>query len=203
MNSTDIAKKVILSILVAAVVFGLGYFAGSRWGIGGSSSAEVASLQAQIEKAKKFFPPSAPTSVLGGTVLEVGNGTLVINVSSTNPFGDTSSMRTVAVSSATAIEKQTPKSPAEFQKEVTALQKIPFRNTTGTPPLPPLPYSIDKLMLSDLRVGDLVTVESTGDISASANFAATRILSIVQSTSTLPGSLPPPMSAASTTPVNR
>lgn len=148
------------------------------------STSKGGSYQDGYNAAKKkiddahVFPP-APTSAtsLSGTVKSVGTGSLVMDVviSSPNPLEELSvpMERTVTLASAAKIQKESPKTPDEFQKEMDAYQKAAAAG--GAPAAPPSTMKLVPISLQDLKAGDAVTVTADHDILREAAFSATEI----------------------------
>lgn len=68
---------------------------------------------------------------------------------------------------ATTIAKES----ADFYKNI---QKIQTQNSP-TPPRPPEPFSLEKIVLGDIHIGDVLTAYSGEDISELMTFTATKI----------------------------
>jgi len=203
-------KKVVMLVVVAVVAFGLGVLVGTQYGGGtSSSSTEVAKLQAQIEKAKQFFPTMPDVRSLTGTVTAVNSNVVTMSVTGNmNPFDDSPTVREVVVTDATVIETQSAKDPAVFQKEVAAYQaevaKAAGKGTApaaiGTPP--PSPFETKKIAVGDLQEKDAITVTAAENIKTAARFNAA---SIRVQAAAAPGAAgtpagAPPISAPATTP---
>ncbi len=161
-------------ILILAAGTG-GYFYGSKLGyVAGqkSSEAEINNLKSTL--ATYFLPPPEEVFSLSGTVKEVGNNFIKIEIASFSQYppppgaSAPTEMRTVRVGAETAI--------AEFTFD---------RNE---PPVPTgegvLPQEVPgkKIKLSDLKVGDQVTVEAAENIKNKMEFTATKIQKIPTAT---------------------
>lgn len=165
-------NKLVITIIVCLVVgFGLGFF------IGWQSTNGV--LVAQLEKAKKFFPTTADVRSINGTINKIQINIVTIDVSqSGNPFEDLPTTRQVTVVEKTVIVMQQQKDSAVYNQEYKLYLSALKRAATTTLSLPQ-PYEEKIIKLSDLKVGDTISVEASENIKTSASFTATKI--IVQS----------------------
>lgn len=174
---------VILSVVLALVVGGTaGYYgAGYKYG-------------AQIEKAKKAFPTMPSMQSVYGTVKSVSGNTLTVQTPpSANPFEDLPTVRTVTVTSTTKIEKSEQRDPKIFQEEMTAyqtaMQKIKPGQALEDTPIPPMMFVQKSISLSDIKEGDMVSVDAGKDVKTATSFEAVGV--VVTSLPAGVGTLPP------------
>jgi hypothetical protein len=131
----------------------------------GESNAEKAYKQGYEDARKKFqdvYPNVTEASYqVSGKVLSVNKNSFTIlqeNLA-TNPYvDDVSDTRTILLTVSSTITTTTNKDDATFQKELQAFMKNP---QSGTPPMPTVTHT---LKLSDLNIGDRVTVSSLVDV---------------------------------------
>lgn len=174
-------KTIIISIIAVSIGLCAGYFLGYLNG----GSAIKASYASKIAAVNKFFPqiPNEVTSISGK--IEKINGqtiTITANPISQNPFIDISfpQTRVVNVTSATQLTRIVPKDPATFQKEMTAFQNAiqEPRSATGTSQKslnPPSSFVENNIKLSDIKIGNIVSITAASNILSVSNFSATKI----------------------------
>jgi hypothetical protein len=118
---------------------------------------------------------------LSGQVTAINGTTLTLKTAplTQNPFaGSFPLVREVTVTSATKITGVSQQSQAEFQTEQQAFEKkmTGARPTPGMilsmPPMPPTPTD---LTLSDISIGNTVTVTADSNIVSSPSFTATAV----------------------------
>lgn len=160
------------SIIIGLVIgLALGYI----WGMTGTAS----SYSSKIAAVNKLFPVPTQTMAVSGRVKEVSASSIVlegVSVSS-NPFaGDFPTTRTATITSETKIVKSEQKDPTTMQAEFAAFQKAMQNNKAGAPlATPPNPFSQKVIQLSDIKVGDIVTVTAANDILSASSFTATQV----------------------------
>jgi hypothetical protein len=176
-------KIFVLALIVLS--FALGYLLG----LGGSAQvlvdkyeSEIATLQSQIERAKKFFPSSPEIRVLSGAIQEIKNNTIFLKSgASLNPFEELPEVREVIVTENTKIIRQKPKDSELLQKETADYQKAFEKaqkesSATTIFPTPPMPFTEEEIKIADLKVGDQITVEANENIKTKTSFEASRII---------------------------
>ena len=198
---------IVIAIIIAAVVgCVLGYAVG--YSRGGNDVA--ASYAPKIAAVSKLFRPIMQTSYLTGRVDTISGDTVTVDANpiTMNPFaeGNFPVVRTVTVTDATVITRTEQKDPAVFQEEVEAFQKMmqggsvpPGIAATGTAHTaiatnPPTMFSETTTTLSDIKVGDTITITAASDISSATSFSATKI-QIMPVTSTANPAIPLPSTA--------
>lgn len=162
---------------------------------GGVVGYTVAGLQysAQLEKAKKFFPVMSEMRSVSGTVTKVsGNVVTISTPPSNNPFEDVPTTRDVVVTAATKVIKNVQKDQKVYQEEMTAYQAALQKAQKAAPaagpaagaspasaavafPVPPMPFDEKELKVSDIKTGDMISVEAAQNIKTQTRFEATRI----------------------------
>ena len=180
-----------ISMVHASVilVLVLGMFAGFMAGVfyekknsreaPGSQNNQLAQLQSQLDKAKKYFPSIPDTKSLIGTVKQIKGGIITIEtLQPPNPFEELPTSREVAVTASTKIVRQEQKSPQDYGKEMAEFQKKIQQNANGSIPsaVPPVPFVEKPLGLADIKINDQIIVESDKNIKADVKFEATRIV---------------------------
>lgn len=168
-------KEIAIVSIVVAVIVGLagGYF----WGYAKGGAAVMASYAGKIDQLKNLLPVPTTLNSLSGKVTAVSGMTLTLAAASItpNPFADAfPAIREVTAISSTTITRATQTNPLEFQKEVQA-----YTSQIGKPGSPavaaPSPVSQTVISLSDIKVGDTVTVTAGSNILDAASFTATTI----------------------------
>jgi hypothetical protein len=83
----------------------------------------------------------------------------------------------VTVNQTTIIERVTRKDRIVFSKELDAFgeKQAQGAQSTSTPLTPPEPFTLEKITLSDIKVGDSIVASSAEDISKLSTFTATTI----------------------------
>jgi hypothetical protein len=186
-------KKTIIALGVVGVLI-VGLAGGYFWGYARGGAAITASYATKIAAVNKLFP--TPTSIfsLTGTVQSVNGSVVTISVAPLllNPFADTSfpTTREITIAASTTITQMTQKDPAAYQQEVQAYMKQTATHTTTTTTTAlagPLPYTETNIDVSDIKVGDTVTVGASSNIMSAASFTATTIQDQMQT------QVPPPV----------
>jgi len=129
-----------------------------------------------------LVPPTEVHRVLG-TVEKVSDQEITLKdfrkISSiVAPASDQSARMFITVNQSTRIERFVYKDVAILNAELNAfyknIQKIQTQNPSA-PPTPPEPFTFEKVALSDIKIGDHVTVSFAEDIANLATFTATKI----------------------------
>ena len=176
-------EKICISISIFLVMgIFLGFVVGSLYNKKSAeknSLEENAKLMSKLEKVKKYFPSVSEMKSVYGTVKDInGNVSKIETGESSNPFEELPTIREVTVTHSTKIVKQEQKSPAEFQKEMEAFQKKMQQNLNGTisDAVPPATFTEKEIKASDIKVNDMITVESSTNIKTSAEIEAAKII---------------------------
>lgn len=147
------------------------------------------SYQAQLERAKQFFPTMSDVRSLSGKVKSIGGNVVTVEIAPlANPFEEWPTLREVVVGKDTKIVKSGLKDPKEFAKEQEEYQRAiaqsqrqsnpaaaPGAQPPAVLPTPPLPFTEKEIAFKDLKVGDQVMVEAKDNIKLVSRFEATRI----------------------------
>ncbi len=169
------SKKSLYIVVALIAGLGIGFIGGRGAESGMLASGQEQKLRAQIEQAKKFFPPT-PSDVrtLSGIVKEIRGSTIVMDVSPANPFDESPRSRNVTLASGAKIVRTEQKDPAAYQREIADFQKaIQSRNKAGTAPVSlPNPFRETPAQLSDIRVGGQISVTSGENIRDKESFTA-------------------------------
>jgi hypothetical protein len=174
----------IVTAIIAALIGGLvGFFIAGNSAVPGG---RVAELEAQIERAKRFFPAIPEIRSVSGTVRDVSGSTITIDAdASPNPFEEWPTTRTITVGEKTRIIVQAQKDPATYQREFEAYRKQIERRTpaqSGTPadaatnlPTPPMPFEEREIQIDEIELGSRISAEAAENIKTAARFEATLI----------------------------
>jgi len=120
--------------------------------------------------------PSEETRSFNGTIVSVGDGSLVVRQTSldTNPrVDDVPDERTVIVTSSTKVVRQTDKDSVDLEKELKA-----YDAAVKTDPEIPMPDAVvsTDMKLSDIPVDARVTVYADEDVRLLEQVVATRVV---------------------------
>lgn len=180
--------------VIALVIGAVAGFAFGRGGIVGPSP-EVTKLRAQVEEAKKLFPP-LPEDIrsVSGTVKEISGDLISIETFSANPFDETPRMRSITADSGTEITRNQPKDSAAYQRELDQYQKSFQSAKPGSNlPVPPNPFREVSIDISDIKVGDQIVALANENIRDRMSFKAKSIsVSGVAGPAGIPGGVIPP-----------
>lgn len=189
-------KTTIVIIILLALSFLFGIFAGLQIGLGNkkvsgiSGQADANTFQAGWEAAKKrlnesgFSPMMSNLEIksLSGEVKTIKDGKLIIKVRPLEPLTDPKlDERTVTVGSNTKIYQLIQKDQQEIQAEMEAFQKsmrTQVENPTATassPVMPPEMYAKKEIALSEITIGQQITVTAGENIADSREFKAVEI----------------------------
>ena len=170
MNKRNAILGIVTAIVVGAI---LGYAGGSH------------QYAAQLDTARKALPVQATMSSVLGKITGISGNIITITQPILNPpvdpFEDLPAVRHVTVTSATNIVKDVVVDPSVFQQEMTAyqaaIQKIREKGPTAGVDVPaqPIPVIQTTLTLSDLKVGDMITVDAGTDVKTITSFDAVTI----------------------------
>ncbi|MDP3957255.1 MAG: hypothetical protein Q8Q10_02020 [bacterium] len=85
-----------------------------------------------------------------------------------------SAQTVITVDQATVVERYMRKDMLVFGKELDDFAQNRDQSAS-TPPRPPVPFTLEKVTLSDIKVGDIITASSLKDIATLTTFTATTI----------------------------
>ena len=188
-------KQVIVIVIIVSLLigFGVGFYQGKQ--------SATNRFQAQIEKAKKFFPEALEIFSISGAIKKIDGNVLTIETPpSPNPFEELPTMREVVVGDDTEIIKREQKSPEVFNREIAAyeqaLNRAQLDPSVPAPtdfPIPPDPFKETKIALDGLEVNNQILVDAGSEnIKDSARFGAVRIVVLEADAAVLPESSPAP-----------
>ncbi len=190
-------KQVIVIVIIVSLLigFGVGFYQGKQ--------SATNRFQAQIEKAKKFFPEALEIFSISGAIKKIDGNVLTIETpESANPFEDFPTMREVIVNDDTEIIKREQKSPEVFNREIAAyeqaLNRVQRQLDPSVPaptdfPMSPDPFKETKIALDGLEVNNQILVDAGGEnIKDSARFGAVRVVVLEADAAVLPESSPAP-----------
>lgn len=186
---TILIKKQFLIVTAGALI--IGFFGGISFGSLFLGQSGGGLSRAQVEKVKKFFPVIEEMRSFYGTVNKIDNNTITLEIpESSNPFDEWPTSRRVTVANTTKIVRVSQKTVKEFQKEMEAYSpKVggdPLKYTQVPPP------NLNKeeiIKLSDIKVGDIISVEADHNIKNETQFTATKISISINGSI---GNTPPP-----------
>lgn len=170
---------VVIAVLIGGIIVGFVIGAGVARSRAG---AQMQKLQAQIERAKEFFP-SLPQEIrtISGTVKEVNAGEhiVIMEVSVANPFDESPTMRRISIGPDTKITRAEAKDPASYQREIAEFQKA-VRTQSGKSGFfkaltPPDPFREVASTIADIHPGAHIMVTADSNIRDQESFTATAI----------------------------
>ncbi len=158
--------------------------------VGGVIGFGIASYVLRYSALTSASPTQPPMLFVSGMIKSVSGQSITIELPQAAGTKGAQLIRTVDVTSATKIVRATPKDPAVFNKEMAAFQQAmqkyatpltqaPKNAAPPTPPTPPAPVIESPISLSDLKAGDLVTVDGGKNVATLASFDAVKISVIV------------------------
>lgn len=166
---------------IAMLVFGLVLGTGASYFFLKSSGD---TYQAGFDAAKKvveqsnigaMIRPVDDIRTLSGSVTAVSGDKVTFHTASNNPFDDATLLdRVVIIGGDTKIVRLSQKDPSVMQEEMAAFTKATQTNT-GTRATPPSPYNSTTVKVSDIKVGDSITVVAGENIKSMKEFSATGI----------------------------
>ena len=118
--------------------------------------------------------PSGATS-LSGSITDIRGTTLVVRPAVVDPYASGSaSVLAVTTGTETTYWRVVPKSEVAFEAEVNAFKSRLV--ATGTDPNSfPVPYGKQRIQLSDVRIGDTVTIAAAAPVVGATSFAAVSV----------------------------
>ena len=125
---------------------------------------------------KSFGTSSADARTISGTVSAVSGTGFTMHVQSMDPFADPAlADRMITVGSSTAVVRLVPKDPKLFQSEMDAFTKATQAGGDVSKITPPVPLSGSPISLSDIAVGNFVTITAAENISSLKEFSAAQV----------------------------
>ncbi len=122
---------------------------------------------------------------ISGTVSAVSGTGFTIHILSTDPFASLAlADRTVLVDSSTTVIKLVPKDPKTLQSEMDAFVKATQAGGDVSKIIPPTPVTDVPGSISDIAVGDFVTIIATENVGALKEFSAAQVQVQGESTAT-------------------
>ncbi len=166
METTHYSKRFITALVVADLSVLLFFI----WYSGYIGGLQKSALTTQATQAQLL---SSDAKSIFGKIIDISGTTLTMTSL------EAPSIREVTTDAATVFEQIAPKDQKVFQSEIITFDaRKKTAEADGTPLLPseyPSPFAFQKLSLSDLRVGDIVTVTATDTILSESTFTATRV----------------------------
>jgi len=192
-------KEITIVALAVVIIFGVGAFAGYKIGSKAKSNPLAQNgndtYQAGWDAAKKKLAESQPAlpgmaevKVLSGKVEKVDGNNITLKVSNAlDPLADPNlDTRIVETDSNTKFIQQTPKDPAQLQKEMADFNKqmqaqAPTSASSASavvpakPLTPPQPFDTKEISLADIKTDQVIMVTSGDNIKDAKQFKATEI----------------------------
>ncbi len=183
------ALKVLGVIILLAVVSFISWQIGKVGNLGGTDNAGDSAPPAAVPGGMRGF---------NGVVESVADASLTVRVSSSVPLASQGpAVRVVAVGGDTVIERLVQKDnatiqkeQAAFMKEIKKIQDAEAGSAAGTLPMPPEPFTRERISLKEIKAGDMVLVYADEDVTTAKQFTATRIS--LQPSVNLPGTTSSP-----------
>ncbi len=171
-----------------------------------------AGWNAAEQKLNQAQKETIPIEIKGisGTVEKIDGNKLTVKVAQFYPSADSSlNERIVDIDSHTKVFQMVQKNPQEYQKEITDFRKAVQAQIENQPQngsaqpqtvVPPAPFEKKQISLSDIKVGEQISIISDSDIKTAEEFKAVEI-DINQSIENSPvaPSATPTIQASSTT----
>lgn len=171
--------------MILVIGFGAGFFVEKNLAAS-QYRPEIVKLRSQVEQAKKFFPPpSQDVRSIFGTVREVRGDTIAVEITLMNPFDESQQNRTVKIESETKIFRSERKDPTMYQREIAEFQKniqAQLNKSSSVRLTPPNEFTQESAKISDVAVGQQVSVAASENIRDKESFTAKTIIILPAST---------------------
>lgn len=135
--------------------------------------------QEKLEQSGILRPEPAEIFSLSGTITNISGNTISIKADPVvvNPLAEPApESRKIVITPNTKIIKQSPRSPEELNAEQEKYRsEITNLEPDAAPPTPPSPFTEEELEITDLKVGDNISVTSEENIKSSSQFEAIEI----------------------------
>ena len=176
-------------LLVTILIGGVFYF--FRIVVGDGLVIAVPPIDTIQLETKNTQPVSMETQQVLGIVEKISGQEITLkdvkkstNTENTNLSAVNQELQAVViVNQSTIIEILSYKDGATITRESDAdhesAQKIQAQNSSLTPPVPPNPFTREKITLSDVRSGDVVSVTAVEDLLIANQFTATKIVVMI------------------------
>ncbi|MFA6407079.1 MAG: hypothetical protein WCV80_00035 [Candidatus Paceibacterota bacterium] len=210
-------KSLTTVAVVGLITLVIGYLVGMSQGVSKGESTIKASYASKIEEVKKLFPSTPEIYSVFGMVKSLDGKVITVETQVFgNPFEEIPKVREITVGTDTKITKNEQISAEEYKKLIeeyqVAMKKFQKDQQTsmalGRPaPLPvggyPMLPSMTKeviISVSDIKVGDSITVRADKNIKTEAKFEASSVsVSLASPTSGVtPAAVPPPVTTPAT-----
>ena len=176
-------KSQIITICLFVVVFLLGYSVSYLVDKSSINNSYTAGWNAAKQRVADvgFVPPvpaNMPVESVSGTVQSINGDKITVKIHPLEVFADASlDTRTIDITSGTKMYSVTMVDQKTFAAEMNAFSKK--MQTTGTNSAtsltPPSPTTKTAISLSDLKVGNIVSINTSSDIKEVKEFSATEI----------------------------
>ena len=182
-SSTRLAQY--LGVLGVGLIIGavIGAFATPYLPLNNTDNTDN-TYQAGFDAAKKIIENNLGSvaktpedfRTVSGTVSAVSGSGFTLHVQSLDPFADPAlASRTVLVDSSTTVIKLVPKDSKTLQSEMDAFVKATQAGGGVSKIIPPTPVTDSPVSVSDIAVGDFVTVIAAENISSLREFSAIQV----------------------------
>ena len=169
----------ILAVLLAGSALNLNCPFGFVTDQNSSYEAGWMAASQKLEESGLLRPETAEIFTISGTITQISENQIIIKADPTviNPLAiQAPESRTVTVNPETKIIKQIPKTQEELaadeEKFVNEREKL---EPEAAPPTRPLPYTEKEIKLSELKIGDKISVTSDQNIKFATEITATEI----------------------------
>lgn len=160
------------TILISSILLSLVVGFGGGWWYG------LVDAEKKINASLPEISRNLPMQNFYAPIKEIkGDAILIEGPKSPNPLENLPEIREVVIGSDTKIIRKTQKDSAVFAAENAKFQEE-LQNvdpSDPTPPVAPLLYTDEELKLSDLKVGDVVSVVAAKDVRTEKRFVAVSI----------------------------
>lgn len=196
-------KNLVIIVIALCISLGVGFLANRtlQSGVISDQAAQIKKLHSQIEQAKNFFPPlSEDVRSIFGTVKEARGDTVMVEITLMNPFDESPQTRTVKITDETKIVRSERKDPVAYQREIAEFQKnieAQPDKSPGARLTPPNEFSQEPAKISDIAVGQQISIAADENIRDKESFTAKTIIILPTSTS---GAIPQSGAAPAGTP---
>ena len=172
-------KEYFYLILWVIVIISVGFV---FYKIGFNKAYQTAKQEIELRyqsKIQELFPEPEEMLSFMARITDIKRDTLsiVIPAATFNPFAE-DMIKKVKITDSTEIVKRIARPEMEFQKEQEAYNKI-LESFEGSPedlPPSPLPFEDVKIEITELKIGDEITVEAEENIKDKDEFTAKKII---------------------------
>jgi hypothetical protein len=178
-NTLGAIGIVLLILIGIGGGWSVGYQSGNEKGYEKGYGEATFSAEAKLEDYQMTRAPALSRSV-SGTIERVEGNTLYVKIPDVNPIkGTTERILAVKVNDSTVIEQTSPKEETVFRGEMDDfLSASASRTSSSTGLKPPTPFILSTVLVTDLRLGQTLSITATEDIGKANEITAASIHSI-------------------------